>query len=84
MGLFYSYNLTNHSYLVGYADSGYLPDSHKGRSQTSYVIMNNNAAISWRSTKQAWVATSPNHSEILALYEASRECVWLRSVVQHI
>ncbi|XP_021742758.1 uncharacterized protein LOC110708844 [Chenopodium quinoa] len=29
-------------------------------------------------------ATSSNHSEILAIHEASRECVWLRSVVQHI
>ena len=30
------------------------------------------------------VATSSNHSEILAKHEASRECVWLRSVIQHI
>ena len=29
-------------------------------------------------------ATSSNHSEILAIHEASRECVWLRSVIQHI
>ena len=30
------------------------------------------------------VTTSSNHSEIIALYEASRECVWLRPSVQHI
>ena len=30
------------------------------------------------------VATSSNHSEILAMHEASRECVWLRSMIQHI
>ncbi|XP_048493701.1 uncharacterized protein LOC125494154 [Beta vulgaris subsp. vulgaris] len=29
-------------------------------------------------------ATSSNHAEILAIHEASRECVWLRSVIQHI
>ena len=29
-------------------------------------------------------ATSSNHSEIIALHEASRECVWLRSVIHHI
>jgi hypothetical protein len=29
-------------------------------------------------------ATSSNHSEIIAIHEASRECVWLRSVIQHI
>ena len=30
------------------------------------------------------VATSSNHSEILALHEASCECKWLRSIIQHI
>ena len=30
------------------------------------------------------VTASSNHSEIIALYEASRECVWLRTLVQHI
>ncbi|GKC00317.1 hypothetical protein Tco_0986453 [Tanacetum coccineum] len=29
-------------------------------------------------------ATSSKHAEILAIHEASRECVWLRSVIQHI
>ena len=30
------------------------------------------------------IATSTNHSEIIALYEAKKECVWLRSVISHI
>ncbi|XP_013589258.1 PREDICTED: uncharacterized protein LOC106297595 [Brassica oleracea var. oleracea] len=30
--------------------------------------------------KQTIAATSFNHSEILAIHEASRECVWLRSM----
>ena len=29
-------------------------------------------------------ATSSNHVEIIAIHEASRECVWLGSVIQHI
>ena len=28
--------------------------------------------------------TSTNHSEIIALYEASRECVWLHRMINHI
>ena len=44
----------------------------------------NGTAISWRSVKQTMVATSSNHSEILAIHEASRECIWLRSIIQHI
>ena len=34
--------------------------------------------------KQTIVATSSNHAKILAIHEASRECVWLRLVIQHI
>ena len=30
------------------------------------------------------VATSLNHSEILAIHEVSCECIWLRSMIQHI
>ena len=30
------------------------------------------------------VVISSNHSEILAIHEVSRECVWLRSMIQHI
>ena len=83
LGLFYSKETTN-SGLVGYADAGYKSDPHKARSQTGYLFCYNNTAISWRSTKQTLVATSTNHSEIISLYEAGRECVWLRSVIAHI
>ncbi|GKA97132.1 hypothetical protein Tco_0825026 [Tanacetum coccineum] len=52
------------------------------RSQTGYVFLNGGTAISWRSQKQTLVATSSNHAEVIALHEASRECVWLRSMTQ--
>ncbi|KAM6544156.1 hypothetical protein CsatB_028208 [Cannabis sativa] len=81
-GLFYSNNCG--SQLIGYADAGYLSDPHKARSQTGYLFTCGDTAISWRSTKQTLVATSSNHAEILAIHEASRECVWLRSMTQHI
>ena len=46
MGLFYSNEPSNGPNLVGYADSGYLSDPHKGRSQTGYVFTCGNTAIS--------------------------------------
>ena len=82
MGLFYSNE--SKQQLLGYADAGYLSDPHKAKSQTGYVFTYNGTAISWRSVKQTMVATSSNHSEILAIHEASRECIWLRSIIQHI
>lgn len=41
-------------------------------------------AISLRSTKQTLVVTSTNHSKLLAFYETIRECVWVRSPIDHI
>ena len=43
LSLFYSKEST----LKGYADSGYLSDPHKARSQTGYVFTCGNTAISW-------------------------------------
>ena len=82
MGLFYSKE--SKQQLLGYADLGYLLDPHKARSQTGYVFRCNRAAISWKYVKQTMVATSSNHSKILALHEASCECIWLKSMIQHI
>ena len=82
MGLFYS-NKSKEK-LLGYADAGYLSDPHKARSLIRYVFNYNGIAISWRSVKQTMVATSSNHSEIIAIHEASRECIWLRSMIHHI
>ena len=82
MGLFYS--KVPKPELLGYTDAGYLSDPHKAQSQSGYVFTCGNTVISWRSVRQTMVATSSNHSELLALHEASRECMWLRSMIQHI
>jgi hypothetical protein len=48
------------------------------------VFLHGETAISWKSAKRNLIATSTDHSEIITLYEASRECVWLRRVINHI
>ena len=82
MGLYYSKE--SKPQLIGYVDAEYLSDPHKVQSQMGYVFTYSGKAISWRSVKQTMVATSSNHSEILAIHEANRECVWLKSMIQHI
>ena len=83
LGLYYSKESTT-SGLVGYSDAGYRSDPHKACSQTAYLFCYNGTSISWRATKKSLVATSSNHSKIIALYEVGRECVWLRSIITHI
>jgi hypothetical protein len=63
--------------VIGYADGGYLLDPHTSKSQTGYVLLCGLIAVYWKSSKQTPVLTSTNHSKIIALYEASRECVWI-------
>ena len=70
--------------MVGYVDASYMSNPHNARSLTGFVFFCGGATISWRSVKQTLVATSTNHSEIIALYEAARECVWLRRMIDHI
>jgi len=82
MGLFYANK--GSADLVGYADAGYLSDPHKARSQIGYVFICGVTVISWRSTKKSIFATSSNHAEIIAIHEASRECVWLGYVIHFI
>ena len=48
------------------------------------VFTYDDIAILWRSVKQNIVATSFIHSGILAIYEASREGIWLRYMIQYI
>jgi hypothetical protein len=48
------------------------------------VFLHRGTTISWKSCKHALIDTSTNHPEIIALYEAACECVWLRRVINHI
>jgi hypothetical protein len=70
--------------VIGYADAGYLSDPHNGKSQTDFMFLHGGMVISWKSCKQILIGTSTNHSEIIALYKAARECGWLRIVINHI
>ena len=78
LGLFYK--VGEDSNIKGYVDAGYLSDPHKGKSQIGYVFLQQETTVCWKSTKHGLIATSSNHSEIIAVHEASRKCVWLRLV----
>ena len=44
------------------------------------MFLKNEAHVSWKSVKQTVTTTFTNHTELLALHEASREVVWLRTM----
>ena len=80
--LFYSKRVE--SQLLRYMIVGYLSNPYKARSKMGYVFIYGNTTISWRLVKHTMVTASLNHWEILAIYKASHECIWLRSLRQHI
>ena len=82
LGLYFQ--KTQDSSLVGYTDTGYMSDPHKARSQKGFIFLHGGMTISWKSSKQILLATSKNHYKIIALYEASRGCVWLRRMINHV
>jgi len=62
--------------LVRYVDARYRSDHATSKFQTCYVFLRHGVTIFWKSTI---TATSSNHTEIIALHKASKECIWLRS-----
>jgi hypothetical protein len=48
------------------------------------MFLHGETVISWRSYKQTLIGMSTNHSEIIALYKAACECIWLHRVINHI
>ena len=70
-----------HNWLVMEMHNIYM---HKARSQKYYLLTYGGTLISWQIIKQTLITTSSNHAEIKALREASRECIWLRSMAHHI
>ena len=69
--------------MIRYTDAGYLSDPHNEKFQIGFVYLHGGTAISWKSSKQTLTATSTNHSKIIARYETSHECVWLRRMINH-
>ena len=67
----------DYSALVGYADA-----SWETRNSTSgWVVLLQQAAISWGSRKQKCVALSSCEAEIYALSEAAKDVIYLRKFV---
>jgi len=48
------------------------------------MILHDGTTTSWKSSKLTLVAISTNYSEIITLYEASSEIIWLHGMINHI
>jgi hypothetical protein len=65
--------------LHGYSDSDWGGDKETRRSTTGYTFLMAGAAICWKSRRQVTVAGSTVEAEYMALADATKEALWLRS-----
>ena len=67
--------------LTGYADADWAGDTDDRRSTTGYVftIGHAGAPISWKTRKQPTVALSTTEAEYMAISDATKEMIYLRS-----
>ncbi|THH19984.1 hypothetical protein EUX98_g8666 [Antrodiella citrinella] len=70
--------------LSGYSDADWGQDLTNRRSISGYFFMIGRSPISWSSKKQSTVALSSMEAEYLALSHATKESIWLRSLLREL
>ena len=67
--------------INGYVDSSFDTDPDDSKSQTGYVILLNDGAVSWCSFKQSVVAGSTCEAGYIVASEAANEGVWMKEFI---
>ena len=64
-----------------YTDASFQTDRDDSRSQSGFVFILNEGAVSWRSAKQDTVADSTTEAGYIAASEAAKEGVWVKNFI---
>jgi len=70
--------------ILGYADASFADIKPERLSSMGYVVIINNGAVSWRSTRTPLVTLSAAESEVVALSAATQEAVYLRKLANEL
>jgi len=65
--------------LLGFVDSDHAIDHATRRSTTGYIFEINGSVITWLSKQQSIVALSTCEAEFIAMAEAAKKALWLRT-----
>ena len=79
----FSKQQSDHS-IRGYVDADYVGDLDERRSTTGYVFTLGRGPICWKSMIQSLVALSTIEAEYMAITEATKESLWLTSLVKEL
>lgn len=75
--------LPNQLYVFVDADYASMDLEHR-RSTSGYLIFFNRGLISWRSCQQKRTAGSSTEVEYMTLYEAVKESIWIKTILQEL
>lgn len=75
---------TNDIKIIGFTDSDWANCPDTRRSVGGYLFTLGSGPISWQSKRQRTVATSSCEAEYTAAFEASKEAMWLRTLLTSI
>ena len=67
--------------VKGYVDASFDTDPDDSKSQTGYIYIINEGAVSWCSSKQSVVADSTSEAEYIAASEAAQEAIWVKEFI---
>jgi len=67
--------------LVGWSNSNWAQDTNDHRSTSSFIFDVAGSSIAWSSKRQATVVTSSVEAEYVASANATKEAVWLRTLL---
>ncbi|KAJ3569220.1 hypothetical protein NP233_g5191 [Leucocoprinus birnbaumii] len=70
--------------LVGWTDSNWAQDPDNRRSIGGFVFEVSGSSVAWSSKKQPTVATSSVEAEYMAASNATKEAIWLRTLLKEI
>ena len=70
--------------LIGYCDANWGNDTATRKSTTGYLFHLCGALITWSSKRQATVALSSTEAEYMALTHATKEAIWLRTLLSEL
>ena len=70
--------------LEGYSDANWISDMKDTTSTSGYVFTLGGVAVSWKSSKQMYIARSTMEYEFIALDKAREEAEWLRQFLEDI
>jgi len=70
--------------LVGYSDASHGTEDLGWKSMTGYTFIMFGGAVSWCAKKQEVIALSSAESEYIAMTHASKELIWIRSLLDEL